>query len=302
MMIVVCLPRFRALLGDEPPGTAPPVHECRVGRFPDGELWIEADVDVAGADCVALGTLAPPDEHLLSTLLLADTLRREGARSVRALLPYLGYARQDTPETGRSLGAAWAGALLEAAGVERVATVDVHSAAATALFPVPVVSLSPARLFARELRRQGPVADLTVVAPDEGAIARCRAVAAVAGVPAPVAHLRKRRTAAGVAHVELVGEVGPRALLVDDILDTGGTLLSACARLHEAGAREISVMATHGTLSGERWRELPAAGARRIQVTDSIPGVRDRGRGVIEVLAIAPLLRDALAALAEQRA
>ena len=259
-MIVFCLPQHRALLPAElDGGSSPAIGRFRLGRFSDGELWVELDDPVEGRDCAVLGSLAPPDEQMLATLLLAHTLRRAGARRVIALAPYLGYARQDRAQPGRSLGAAWAGALLQAAGVEEVITIDIHSADAAACFPMPVTSHSPASLFAAELRRGGP-GDLTVVAPDEGALERCAAVAAAAGVKAPVAYLRKRRTAEGVVHHALVGEVGSRAVLVDDILDTGGTLLSACAELRRAGAREISVMVTHGTLSGERWRELPAAG------------------------------------------
>lgn len=297
-MIVFCLPQHRALLPAElDSGSSPTIGRFRLGRFSDGELWVELDDPVEGRDCTVLGSLAPPDEQMLVTLLLAHTLRRAGARRVVALAPYLGYARQDRARPERSLGAAWAGTLLQAAGVEELITIDIHSPEATACFPMPVISHSPASLFAAELRRGAP-GGLTVVAPDEGALARCAAVAAAGGVEAPVAHLRKRRTAEGVVHHALVGEVGPRVVLIDDILDTGGTLLSACTELQRAGAREISVMVTHGTLSGERWRELPAAGVGRIQVTDTVPGVRDRGRDVLEVLDVAPLLLEALAAAA----
>ena len=296
-MIVFCLPRHRPLLPPElDAASEPALGRCRVRRFPDGELWLEVDGPVAGAACAVLGSLAPPDEQTLSVLLLADTLKRAGARRVVALLPYLGYARQDAAPVGRSLGAAWAGAMLQAAGVDEVVTVDIHSAAARACLPVPVTSLSPARLFAEELRR-GSIEGLAVVAPDEGARERCEAVAAAAGIAAPVAHLRKERTPAGVVHRALVGEVGRRAVLVDDILDTGGTLLSACAELRRAGVREISIMVTHGTLSGERWRELPQAGARRIQGTDTVPDVRERSGGAVEVLSVAPLLMEALSAV-----
>lgn len=297
-MIVFCLPQHRALLPSElDEGADPALRQHRAGRFPDGELWVELDGPIAGEECTVLGSLAPPDEQMLSTLMLADTLKREGARRVVALLPHLGYARQDSAQAGRSFGAAWAGALLAAAGIDEVVTVDIHSSAAQACFPVPVVSLSPAPLFAAELRR-GSLVGLTVVAPDEGAIERCRAVADAAGLAAPVAHLRKHRTAEGVVHTELVGEVGPRAVIVDDILDTGGTLLSACAQLRRAGVEEISIMATHGTLSGERWRDLPAAGARRIQLTDTVPNVRARAGDTVEVLSVTPLLRQALAGAA----
>ena len=264
-------------------------------RFPDGELWLEVEGQVAGATCAVLGSLAPPDAQTLSVLLLADTLKRAGAGRIVALLPYLGYARQDAAPAGRSVGAAWAGAMLTAAGVDEVLTVDIHSAAARACIPVPVTSVSPARLFAEELRRRS-IEGLTVVAPDEGARERCEAVATAAGIAAPVAHLRKERTRERVVHSALVGEVGPRAVLVDDILDTGGTLLSACAELRRAGVGEISIMVTHGTLSGERWRELPNAGARRIQVTDTVPDVRERSGGAVEVLSVGPLLMEALTA------
>jgi ribose-phosphate pyrophosphokinase len=296
MMIVFCLPQHRALLpGDLDEGSDPALRRYRAGRFPDGELWAELDGPIAGEECTVLGSLAPPDRQMLSTLMLADTLKREGARRVVALLPYLGYARQDRAQPGRSFGAAWTGALLAAAGIDEVVTVDIHSSAAQACFPIPVVSLSPAPFFAAELRGAS-LEGVTLVAPDEGAIERCRAVADAAGVAAPVAHLRKHRTTEGVVHTKLVGEIGPRAVIVDDILDTGGTLLSACAQLRRAGVQEISIMATHGTLSGARWRDLPAAGARRIQLTDTVPNVRARAGEAVEVLSITPLLMQALAA------
>jgi ribose-phosphate pyrophosphokinase len=293
-MIVFSLPQHRQLLprglGDS---SEPALGRWHAGRFPDGELWLELGGSVAGSECAVLGSLAPPDEQGLLVLLLAHTLKRERASAVRALLPYLGYARQDRADPGHSLGAAWAGALLEAAGVDEVATIDVHSAAAQACFPVPVTSLSPARLFAGELRRAS-VRNLCVVAPDEGALERCRTVAEAAGIEAPVAHLRKRRSAGGVVHAALVGKVLSRVVLVDDILDTGGTLLSACRELRRAGVEEISIMAAHGTFSGDRWRELPAAGAQRVLVTDSIPDVRSRAGDMVEVLGVTPLLMEAL--------
>jgi ribose-phosphate pyrophosphokinase len=294
-MIVFSLPQHRALLPDElDEDSDPALGAYRVGRFPDGGLWVELDGRGVGEECMVLGSLAPPDVQMLSTILLADTLKRGGARRVIALLPYLGYARQDRAQAGRSFGAAWAGTLLAAAGTDQVVTVDIHSSAAQECFPMPVVSLSPAPLFAAELRRRSLVG-LTVVAPDEGAIGRCKAVAEAAGLSAPGAHPRKNRATKGVAHAELVGEVGPRAVIVDDILDTGGTLLSACAQLRRAGVEDISIMATHGTLSGERWRDRPAAGARRILLTDTVPDVPARAGEAVEVLSITPLLMKALA-------
>ncbi len=252
---------------------------------------------VAGRACAVWGSLAPPDEQLVSVLALAHTLVREGAQRVVALLPYLGYARQDQAERGQSLGAAWAGDLLRAVGVERVLTLDVHSRRAAACFPMRVDSLSPAPLFADVLMQRG-LTDVSVVAPDEGALERSDAVIRAAGIRAPLAHLRKRRDATGVTHNSLVGEISSRVAIVDDILDTGGTLISACAALRRAGAQEIYVFVTHGLFTGERWRELPALGVRRIFTTDSIPTARERAGDIVEVLPAARPILDCYAAIA----
>jgi len=275
-------------------GSAPEVGDCTFARFANGELHLRLHTHPGGRVCAALGSLAPPDAQLLELLLLADTLRRHGASRLVALLPYLGYARQDRAEPCQSLGAAWTGALLGAVGVERVVTVDVHSSLAAGLFPMPVLSVSPAPLFARELARRG-LRDATIVAPDEGALARCEAVARAADITAPVSHLRKHRDARGVTHGELVGAVAPRVVLIDDILDTGGTLVSACHVLRSAGARQITVMVTHGLFSGERWRELYALGVEQIYTTDSVPAVLVRKEAHIGLLPLGQLIIDALA-------
>ena len=288
--LVFALPSHRGHLGDLDAATAR--GRAGLGRYPDGELWARVETAVDGRDCAIVASLAPPDEQTISTLLLAHALDRAGAARIVAVLPYLGYARQDKAEAGSSLGVAWAGSLLAACGVDEVVTVDVHSERAAELLGVPVTSLSPARLFAAGLRDPG---GLSVVAPDEGAVDRASAVARAVGISSPVAYLRKRRTAEGVAHRALVGEVGPRAVLVDDILDTGATLLSACELLRGAGVVEISIMATHGTFSGRRWRALPAAGVGRIVVTDTVPDAGARSGGLADVIGVAPLLAEVLA-------
>jgi ribose-phosphate pyrophosphokinase len=262
-------------LGHLEPGRA------SIDRFPNLELHASVQTPVSGRRCLLLGSIAPPDEHLLATLLLAHTLASQGAQTVTALLPYLGYARQDREEPGQSLAAAWAGQLLGASRVERVVTVDVHSPSIHRLFPIPVCSLSPAPVFAAEVRRLG-WGDPTVVAPDAGALERAEAVRAAAGIERPLAHFVKRRTAAGIVHSTLQGGVGRQAVVVDDILDTGSTLLSACEALRGAGAEEIVIMATHGLFTGTRWQSLAALGVSRIYCTDSValperataPGVR----------------------------
>jgi ribose-phosphate pyrophosphokinase len=263
--------------------------QASIERFANLELHATVDTPVKGQRCLLLGALAPPDEHLLATLLLAHTLGKEGAQGVTALLPYLGYARQDREEPGKSLAAAWTGELLRASRVDRVITVDVHSASINRLFPIPVCSLSPAPVFAAELTRLG-FRDSTIVAPDEGALERAEAVRRTAGIERPLAHFTKSRTSAGIVQSMLHGEVGRQAVVVDDILDTGGTLLSGCEALRQAGAEQIVIMATHGLFTGTRWQSLPSLGVWRIYCTDTIPLPEPAAAAGVAVLPVAEIM------------
>jgi ribose-phosphate pyrophosphokinase len=179
------------------------------------------------------------------------------------------------------------GALLGAAGVSEVVTVDVHSRHIHDLFPMPVRSLSPAPLFAQWIADEK---DITVVAPDEGAVARAEAVRGAAGLARPVAHFVKQRTREGVLHVALHGEVSPRVVIIDDILDTGGTLVSACQALRRQRVEIVTVMVTHGLFTGTAWRELWRLGVDRIYCTDSMPLPPELGGLPITVLSVASVL------------
>jgi len=267
-MILFTLPRTARLAAALAPLADLREGHAVIGRFSNGELHATVETPVAGQDCVLLGSVAPPDEDLLATLLLAHTLVKEGARTLTALLPYLGYARHDKREPGKSLGTAWLGRLLHASGILEVVTVDVHSMHVHRLFPIKVRSLSPADLFAAEAARDG-VDDLSVVAPDEGAIERGEAVRVAAGVRRPLAYFSKTRADRGIVHTALHGAVAPRVVLVDDILDTGGTLVSACERLVDAGVRDIRVMVTHGLFTGTGWQRLRTLRVSAIYCTDT---------------------------------
>ena len=297
--IIFALPDHRALLTRElSERPVASLGSCGFSRFANGELYVRVGDPVKDRVCAVFGSLAPPDEQMLSVLLLAHTLKREGARRVVALLAYLGYARQDRADPAQSLGAAWAGELLHATGVDQIVTIDVHSRRAAACFPMPVESLSPASLFADVLAQRG-LNDVSVVAPDEGAVERCEAVIRAAGICTPLAYLRKQRDADGTAHSSLVGTITPRVAIVDDILDTGATLVSACAELRRAGAQEIVVLATHGLFTGQGWRELPGLGVQRIYTTDSVPATTQRRGDIVEVLPIGRLILEAFAAIAD---
>jgi ribose-phosphate pyrophosphokinase len=268
-----------------------------VQRFANRELSLAVETEVGGRRCVVLGSIAPPDEQMLALAMAADTLKRQGAARVIALLPYMAYARQDRAEPGKGLGIAWAGEVLRASGVDELVTIDIHSRRAAELLQMPVTSLSPAELFAAEMERLD-LLDATIVAPDEGAIGRSRAVAEAAGIDRPIVHLRKERTAAGVVHRELLGEVGRRAVVVDDILDTGATLVSCCEELARRGTEETVAMITHGLFTGDRWKELLSQGAD-LCVTDSVPSVADHPPEGVRVLSVRPLIEQALAEAAQ---
>lgn len=267
--------------------------EASLARYPNGELHASLSTRVAGEACLLLGTLAPPDEHLLSYLLLSHTLQKEGARTVTALLPYLAYTRHDRSEEGKSLATALVGSLLQASGIAKVITVDVHSPAAQELFPIPLVSLSPARLFAQEIK-QLALLQATLVAPDEGARDRCQAVARAAGMSEEITVFQKERTAAGVVHQGISGPVGPHAVIVDDILDTGGTLVSCCEQLCQRGVQTITILVTHGQFTGTLWQHLWSLRIQRIICTDTIPQPPDRCSPQMKVLSVLPVLRESL--------
>lgn len=292
-MKVVALQPLHCLASNMSSQANVPLVEGLLNRFPNGELQVEINGRVAGEDCAVLGSLTPPDEHLLGFSLLCHTLKKEGARSIRAVLPYLAYARQDRDEPGKSLATGWIGTLLQASGVDSVVTVDVHNEQVERLFPVPLDSLSPAQLFAGELKNLD-LRQITVVAPDEGACRRCEALREAASIERPVAWFTKERTAYGIRHLSLNGTIGHDAVIVDDILDTGETLVSACKDLQRRAVRRIVIMVTHALFTGTVWNQLWRYGVESIVCTDSVPMSEIIDRTRINVLPIAPLLATAL--------
>ena len=273
-----------------------------VGRFANKELYARIEDKVHGEHCLMLGTIAPPDESLLSFLLLADTLKKERADKITAILPYLAYSRQDKDKPGESLGTAWVGALLKSAGIDQVVTVDVHSARDQQLFPVPLISLSTDTLFADAIRKHG-LADATIVAPDNGAIGRCEAVKRAAGMPiGETPYFEKKRIEKGIIHSGPIAKVGDRELIIDDMLDTGGTLVSACEKLAAAGVRDIYILVTHGLFTGSSWTQLWSLGVMRIFCTDTVP----LGEGIDATnntrLSAAPLIAAGITSVVAQAA
>ncbi|MFN8392326.1 MAG: ribose-phosphate diphosphokinase [Bdellovibrionota bacterium] len=247
--------------------------EFRSRRFPNGEWRIELLDQVQGCYCVIVGSVAPPDEQLLLVTLLAHTLTDAGAVAVELVAPYLSYSRQDRPQAGRSMTTRWLGKLLAASGISSLRTIDVHSRLASAELCVPVRSISPAKIFAEalpsEVARQG-----TFVAPDMGARERCENLRDALGRTEPIAFVDKTRHEQEIG-ATLHGAVGQTAVIVDDILDTGGTLCACAEKLLAAGAQQIFVVVSHALFTGETWKKLWNLRVQQIFTLDTLPNQKN---------------------------
>ncbi|MFI5385835.1 MAG: ribose-phosphate diphosphokinase [Fimbriimonadales bacterium] len=282
---------YAGSLADALLSVAPELRRSRFvwGRFANSELSVHLSGPAKG-ECLVLGSIQPPEDRLVTYLLLCDTLKRQGASRVTAVLPYLAYSRQDKREPGSSLAVAWVGEALSASGVDRVITLDLHSTHAAGLFPIPVESLAVAPLFADAIGNGGR--DASIVSPDEGGVSRCEELRACLKATAPALYCAKQRTARGVSS-RLVGIPGHHAIVYDDILDTGGTLLACCEKLNEAGTTEIDIVVTHGLFTGTKWRGLWNLGVRSITCTDAVPLTPPRDPRVM-IISCAPVLASAL--------
>jgi ribose-phosphate pyrophosphokinase len=289
-MILFSFPGYENIARELREAAPVQVPRFAVGRYANQELHARIEGSVSSEHCLILGTIAPPDESLLSVLLLAETLKKEGADKITAVLPYLAYSRQDKDKPGESLGTAWVGALLKSSGIDQVLTVDVHSERDKQLFPIPLISRSTDGLFAELIKSHG-LADATMVAPDNGAIGRCEAVKKAVGMPGgEIPYFEKRRTEKGIVHSGPIGEVGAKVVIVDDMIDTGETLVSACEKLSATGTREIYILVTHGLFTGTAWLMLWSLGAKHIFCTDSVPLRSGIDLTNITVISVAPLV------------
>jgi ribose-phosphate pyrophosphokinase len=280
-----------------------PLGKRDIERFPDGECHVRVLETVRGRDVYLLASVGPPVEaNLFELLLLADACRRAGSPRLTAVVPYLGYARQDRRVTGReAVGARLVADLIAAAGVDRVVAIDVHTPALEGFFSLPLERLTAVPLLAESLRHSGVQSNGVVVAPDVGAAPLADRFAKLLELPVAIVH--KRRVSGHDVTVQGVsGDVeGRQPLIVDDMISTGGTIEAAARALAAAGALPVAaVAATHGVLVSDAARRLAGVGARRVIVTDTLPAPENSGLP-LEVVSIAPLLARTIEHLHEDR-
>lgn len=281
-----------------------PLTDCTVKRFADQEIYVEIHENVRGEDVFILqSTSSPADGNLMELLILTDALRRSSARRITAVIPYFGYARQDRRAIGRTpISAKLVANLIAAAGVDRVITVDLHTDQIQGFFDIPTDNLYSAPVMTRDIEEHYDTKNLMIVSPDVGGVARARAIAKRIG--ADLAIVDKRRPCAGVSEVmNIIGDVsGQSCLLIDDIVDSGGTLINAAEALLEAGAKEVSAYITHGVLSDGACGRIGASKLKELVVTDSIEETEaHRQTANIRRVTIAPLIGEALVRTAKEQ-
>jgi ribose-phosphate pyrophosphokinase len=278
-----------------------PVGAAAVKPFSDGEIYLQIEENVRGADVfVVQPTCTPVDRHLMELLLMIDALKRASAERITAVLPYYGYARQDRKDKPRMpISARLIANLIQRAGADRVLGLDLHAAQIQGFFDVPVDHLFAAPVMVEFFETQGR-RDFTVVSPDAGGVERARAFAK--HLNAPLAIIDKRRTEVNVAEVmHIIGDVeGRHCLIVDDLIDTAGTLVKAAEALAEQGALSVTACATHAVLSGPAVERISSSNIHQVIVTNSIP-LRDDAMkcSKIKVLSVAPLLARAIQSIHE---
>lgn len=272
-----------------------------VRPFSDGEIHLQIEENVRGADVfVVQPTCTPVDRNLMEVLLMVDALKRASAERITAVLPYYGYARQDRKDRPRMpISARLVADLITAAGASRVLCLDLHAAQIQGFFNIPVDHLFAAPVMIEYFDSIGR-RDMTVVSPDAGGVERARAFAKKLNTP--LAIIDKRRTDVNVAEVmHIIGDVnGQHCLIVDDIIDTAGTLVKACEALIEQGAASVTACATHAVLSGPAVERIEQSQLQQVVVTNSIPLREEASRCTrIKMLSVAPLLARAIQSIHE---
>jgi ribose-phosphate pyrophosphokinase len=280
-----------------------PLTKCQVRRFADMEIFVEIQENVRGQDTfVVQSTSFPTNDNLMEALIMIDALRRASARRITAVMPYFGYARQDRKPGPRTpISAKLVANLITRAGADRVLTVDLHAGQIQGFFDIPTDNLFAAPVLVRDIQEKLDLSNVMVVSPDVGGVIRARALAK--RINAPLSIVDKRRERPGDSEVmNIIGDVkGKSCILVDDIVDSGGTLCNAADALLEKGATDVRAYITHGVLSGGAVARISASGLKELVVTDTIlPTEAVRVAENVRVISIAPLIGEAIARTAKE--
>ncbi|KAB0679808.1 ribose-phosphate pyrophosphokinase [Aureimonas leprariae] len=275
-----------------------PLGLATVRRFADQEIFVEIQENVRGEDCFVIqSTSYPANDHLMELLIMIDALRRSSAKRITAVLPYFGYARQDRKAGGRTpISAKLVANLITEAGADRVMTLDLHAGQIQGFFDIPTDNLFSVPLMARDIKEHQDLSNTMVVSPDVGGVVRARALAK--RIDAQLAIVDKRRERPGESEVmNVIGDVrGRDCLLVDDIIDSGGTLCNAADALLAIGAKSVKAYITHGVLSGGAVSRIAASKLQELVISDSIqPTSAILNAPNIRVVTTANLLGEAIA-------
>ena len=281
-----------------------PLTNCLVRRFADQEIFVEIQENVRGEDVFIIqSTSFPANDNLMELLIIIDALKRSSAKRITAVIPYFGYARQDRRSSGRTpISAKLVANLITHAGADRVLTLDLHANQIQGFFDIPTDNLYGAPVMMRDIKERYVLDNTMVVSPDVGGVGRARALAK--RIDAPLAIVDKRRERPGESEVmNVIGNVeGCSCILVDDIIDSGGTLVNAADALLARGAADVTAYITHGVLSGGAVARIANSRLKELVITDSIePTEHVRKAPNIRVISIAPLMGEAINRTAEEK-
>ncbi|RFB17488.1 ribose-phosphate diphosphokinase [Bacillus sp. HNG] len=277
--------------------------KCSVSRFSDGEIHINIDESVRGSEVYLIqSTSQPANEHVMELLIMIDALKRASAKNINVVIPYYGYARQDRKARSREpITAKLIANLLEKAGATRVLTMDLHAPQIQGFFDIPVDQLLGVPLLAQYFTDKG-LEDVVVVAPDQGGVVRARKLASQLNVP--IAFIDKRRPKPNVAQImNIVGNIeGKNAIIIDDLIDTAGTITIAAKALKEMGAKGVYACCTHPVLSGPAIERIESSPIQELVVTNTIQLPEEKQIDKITTISVAQLLVNAIDRIHNERA
>jgi len=272
-----------------------------IRNFSDGEIYVELNENIRGNSIFIIQSISSPaNDNLMELLLCIDALKRSSAKNITAVIPYFGYARQDRKVVPRtSISAKLVSNLITKAGADRVVTVDLHAGQIQGFFDIPVDNLFATPIFARHVKKKIKSKNIVCVAPDVGGVERTRALSR--RINSTIAIIDKRRPAPGKSEVmNLIGNVkGKNCIIVDDIIDSGGTIVNAAKALREKGAKDVYVYITHAVLSGNAVDKIQNSKIKKLITTDTIDNTKKiKNSKKIEIISLAPMISEAIKRIA----